>query len=203
MKIDWPLSDITQSFLQFEKYCTVLLDKTGKILEYNQLFSKLLHQSAPIINIDIRNFLLGIEKTIMQYPNEKTITPIECQISSNTHLRYFKGQLIADSEQWLIIGRESLPNQDKIFEEMSKITSELTNVNRELERRNQKVLEAQEKIKVLQGLLPTCSFCKKIRDDQDNWVQMERYIHDRSEASFSHGLCPSCAKEHYGDLSES
>lgn len=55
-------------------------------------------------------------------------------------------------------------------------------------------------IKVLKGFLPICSFCKKIRDESGNWVEIERYIDARSEAKFSHSLCPECAKEHYGEF---
>jgi hypothetical protein len=52
-------------------------------------------------------------------------------------------------------------------------------------------------IKVLRGLLPICAGCKKIRDDQGYWSQMEVYIRDHSEADFSHGICPSCVRNLY------
>jgi len=60
--------------------------------------------------------------------------------------------------------------------------------------------EAQEKSKILSGLLPICASCKKIRDDKGYWNQIEEYIRDHSEAEFSHGICPECAKELYPDL---
>lgn len=52
--------------------------------------------------------------------------------------------------------------------------------------------EALANVKQLQGLLPICSYCKKIRDDQNYWSQVESYISDRSEARFTHGICPDC-----------
>ncbi len=55
-------------------------------------------------------------------------------------------------------------------------------------------------IRVLSGLIPICSSCKKIRDDKGYWSQIESYIRDHSEAEFSHGICPDCAKELYPDL---
>lgn len=64
----------------------------------------------------------------------------------------------------------------------------------------QEALNAKEKIKRLQGLLPTCSNCKKIRDDQGNWHRMEYYIQAHSEAGFTHGICPDCARKLYPDL---
>lgn len=55
-------------------------------------------------------------------------------------------------------------------------------------------------IKYLGGFLPICASCKKIRDDQGNWVQIEGYIREHSEAKFSHGICPQCARTLYPDL---
>lgn len=60
--------------------------------------------------------------------------------------------------------------------------------------------EAAEKIKILRGFLPICSHCKKIRNDEGYWQQLERYISEHSEAQFSHGICPTCAKEHYPEF---
>jgi hypothetical protein len=60
--------------------------------------------------------------------------------------------------------------------------------------------EANEKIKILGGFLPICSHCKKIRDDEGYWQQVEKYISEHSEARFSHGVCPNCAKEHYAEF---
>jgi GAF domain-containing protein len=57
--------------------------------------------------------------------------------------------------------------------------------------------DALREVKTLQGLLPICAHCKKIRDEQDNWQPMETYISQRSEAQFSHGVCPDCLRKHY------
>lgn len=66
----------------------------------------------------------------------------------------------------------------------------------ERERRLREQLEeALASVKKLSGLLPICASCKKIRDEQGEWNQMEVYITTRSEAGFTHGICPECAKE--------
>ncbi|MBI9093170.1 MAG: hypothetical protein JEZ12_28495 [Desulfobacterium sp.] len=68
-------------------------------------------------------------------------------------------------------------------------------------RRTQKELEkAVDEIKTLKGILPICSYCKKIRDDKGYWNQIESYIHEHSEAEFSHSICQECAKTHYPDM---
>jgi hypothetical protein len=54
-------------------------------------------------------------------------------------------------------------------------------------------------VDLLEGMLPICSFCKRIRDKNNQWQILEKYITDRSDASFTHGVCPDCMKEHYGD----
>jgi hypothetical protein len=55
-------------------------------------------------------------------------------------------------------------------------------------------------IRVLEGLLPICAFCKRIRTSEQKWQQIESYIVEHSEASFTHGFCPDCMKQHYGEF---
>jgi PleD family two-component response regulator len=66
-----------------------------------------------------------------------------------------------------------------------RLQKEVTDQVRDLE-------NALKRIKQLQGLLPICSYCKRIRDDQNYWQQVESYISQHSEAQFSHGICPEC-----------
>jgi DNA-binding response OmpR family regulator len=68
------------------------------------------------------------------------------------------------------------------------------------EEREQLIVELQEalaEVKALSGLLPICMSCKKIRDDEGYWEQMEHYIQEHSEAKFSHGICPDCRTKLY------
>ena len=55
---------------------------------------------------------------------------------------------------------------------------------------------ALAEVKQLSGLLPICAWCKRIRDDQGSWQQIETYITVHSEADFTHGICPDCARKH-------
>ena len=54
-------------------------------------------------------------------------------------------------------------------------------------------------VRQLTGLLPICMFCKQVRDDQGYWHRVEKYISERTDASFSHGLCPACQRKHFPD----
>lgn len=65
---------------------------------------------------------------------------------------------------------------------------------------NELLRKAIAEVKILRGLLPICSFCKNIRDDSGYWNKIESYISQHSEAEFSHGICPECAKKHYSDF---
>ncbi len=65
-------------------------------------------------------------------------------------------------------------------------------------RRWRELQKALASIKILQGLIPICASCKKIRNDKGYWEHLETYIHDHSEADFTHGICPECVKKLYG-----
>ena len=57
---------------------------------------------------------------------------------------------------------------------------------------------ALDRVRTLEGLLPICAHCKQIRDAQGNWHPLEAYIQERTDALFSHGVCPRCLTEHFG-----
>ncbi|MGB3212298.1 MAG: hypothetical protein WBB19_16470 [Desulforhopalus sp.] len=59
-----------------------------------------------------------------------------------------------------------------------------------------------KELKILQGIIPICSHCKQIRDEKGEWLQIEKYIQQHSEARFSHSLCPSCIQKHYPTFHE-
>lgn len=77
--------------------------------------------------------------------------------------------------------------------------SERKKIEKEREKLIKELLEALENVKILSGLLPICSQCKKIRDDQGYWNNLEAYIEKHSGASFSHGMCEECSDRLYGD----
>jgi len=71
------------------------------------------------------------------------------------------------------------------------------------ERLAQQVVELQQalaNVKQLSGMLPICSYCKRVRGDEDYWQQVESYIADRTDAEFSHGVCPNCFEKMRADF---
>lgn len=84
-----------------------------------------------------------------------------------------------------------------------KEQNELVKEQRDLLSRQKEELEdALARVKQLEGIIPICMFCKKIRDDNSSWQQLEKYITEHSSALFSHGICPECAESQYGIIVE-
>jgi len=113
---------------------------------------------------------------------------------------------------------DGVPKEKKIMRDEEKSKEQLIDELLELRQRVAELEDAHEKrlsfvqgeinfvigppkrsnhVKTLTGLLPICTSCKKIRDDQGYWNQLEIYIREHSEAEFTHGLCPECVKKFY------
>ncbi|MDO8547489.1 MAG: PAS domain S-box protein [Nitrospirales bacterium] len=85
-------------------------------------------------------------------------------------------------------------------EKFLSISRDITERKWAAEERERLILQLQEamsQIKVLQGILNICAWCKKIRDEDDHWHPIENYIRERSQANFSHGICPECLDKQY------
>ena len=80
------------------------------------------------------------------------------------------------------------------------LIDEILQAKRQLDEQVLKLQDALNHVKRLQGLLPICMYCHKIRTDQQSWQRIELYIMEHSEANFTHSLCPACAQEHYPEL---
>ncbi len=133
------------------------------------------------IETGLTNFslLLGITISLLLFGMVLSLTKSSSQAIAlaNTTLDLEKANIGLRKE---IMERERAEEQrDKLIADLQKTLSE---------------------VKTLQGFLPICSNCKKIRDDKGYWNQIESYIRDRSEAEFSHGICPECAKKLYPDM---
>lgn len=157
-----------------------------------------LHIESPVQDVGIVSCELDI-KTIV----------LEQELSlNNLRLSMF---FVKTDEDWIVEHMHiSFPTleQDqeeaypiKELEERNKILQRLVNEKtKTLEKANQELTKALNEVKTLRGILPICSYCKKIRADDKSWHMLEKYIHQHSDAMFSHGICPDCAKEHYPDF---
>ncbi len=88
----------------------------------------------------------------------------------------------------------------KTNEDLTKEVAERKRAEEEREKVITQLQQALAQVKRLSGLFPICASCKKIRDDQGYWQQVEEYIRDHSEAEFSHSICPDCARKLYPEF---
>lgn len=94
------------------------------------------------------------------------------------------------SFRWLRWNARPDPAQQVIYSVARDVTAA------ERERLVSELTSALAEIKVLQEILPICSYCKKVRDDQDYWLTVESYISRHTNTRFSHGVCPDCMRAH-------
>jgi sigma-B regulation protein RsbU (phosphoserine phosphatase) len=78
-----------------------------------------------------------------------------------------------------------------------KAGERIIQLEKTLRQKNKELRDALAQVKQLKGLLPICMFCKKIRNDENYWQQIEDYVARHSEADFSHGICPECLEKQY------
>jgi len=172
-----------------------LLQKDGKILQCNEIMTKLVNKpSNEIIGSTCWELVHGQTKPIENCPFVRML---------ESHRR--ENLVLAAGDKWLDVTSDPVFDKDGEIINAVHIISDITE-RKQIETGKEKFFSEQKdalaKVKTLSGFLPICASCKKIRDDKGYWNQMEAYIRDHSEAEFSHGICPECAKKMYPDLYE-
>jgi DNA-binding response OmpR family regulator len=89
--------------------------------------------------------------------------------------------------------REELRARVRVGERVVRLEATLFKRIRELQ-------DAMAHIKKLQGILPICTYCHRIRTDKESWERLEKYISEHSDAEFSHGICPKCLEKHLTEI---
>ena len=103
---------------------------------------------------------------------------------------------------WILLSARAYRGSadDWIFEGFMIDITARKRMEAELGRLVDELKKSMSQVKLLSGMLPICASCKKIRDDQGYWKQIETFIESRSEAQFSHSCCPECARKLYPQL---
>ena len=154
------------------------------LIRYSPSENRLLYYSAGIF-IALRGITLLTRAVLWQADNQHNI--FNTSIWSSIQLEF---GLISEIGQNVIF---LMMNSKRAEANFSQSESKLNSTIVELKK-------ALSEVKKLQGILPICSYCKKIRDDQGSWQGIEKYVRERSDAEFSHGICPECAKKYYPDI---
>ena len=128
-----------------------------------------------------------------------------CAIKENTE-KHKEESVISSFGRHITIDYHFIPftvtGQEYLLLIASDVTERKKNES-ERERLLRELQKALSDVKTLKGIIPICASCKKIRDDKGYWEQIETYINKHSDADFSHGICPECAKKLYSDLDSS
>lgn len=122
-------------------------------------------------------------------------------VTGDAHIRFYAGAPLITQDNFklgslCVIDREprKLSAEEKTaLEALSRLVMK----GLELSRSSYELAQALEEVKTLSGLLPICSYCKDIKDDQGYWKRVEEYISTHTQAELTHGLCPKCAKKYF------
>ena len=169
----------------------VVLDQNGKVYEANQEYAHMLGYSMQ----EVKQLYVWDWDT--QWTKEQLLEMIRTVDETGDHFE--TSHLRKDGTYYdvEISTNGSVYRGQKLVFCVCRDITERKRAQKEREKLIKELQEALKEIKTLRGILPICSFCKKIRNDKGYWEQVEVYIRKHSQADISHGICPECLKKHY------
>jgi len=199
--------------IDFLPDATLVIDREGKVIAWN-------HAMEVMLGVEAKDMLGkgNYEYAIPFYGERRPILiDLVTQPQEEIEKRYAH---MEKRPRGVLMGESYIPNLKggefyffgaaaPLYDQKGNVVGaiecirDITERKRMEEEREKLIRELQDalaNIKTLHGLLPICSYCKKIRDDKGYWNQIESYIQDHSGAEFTHGMCPECLKKHYPDL---
>jgi PAS domain S-box-containing protein len=183
----------------------IIVDRNRRIVSYNSALLKLSqYPEREIVNRNISDYFTG--KALSNLLNEAGAGEEphhRRKTSGENKIRSVEDVLLTKNRQNVPvdISVSILCENDGVHSGYVLVARDITSKKKEQlekERLIAELQEAMENVKTLKGLIPICANCKKVRDDQGFWNQIESYVSKHSEALFSHGICPECAKKLYG-----
>jgi signal transduction histidine kinase len=159
-----------------EYYVHFVVDIIALLFSYMLIPNRLIYQIIPAILFTVASLNYFLFYKHIQSPNEM-------QLAITT---YIMVNVIGIITSW----RANVESRKRYL-----LLTDLQQTNQDLEK-------ALAEIKTLQGIVPICSKCKKIRDDSGFWNQLEEFMETRLDAEFSHGICPDCMREIYPEVAD-
>lgn len=192
-------SDTYQYLLDDAPVLLIRLSPDGTINHCNQYAKHML--GAEILNTQIQDLIVDFHssfdlETLSRFPQKKHLFSIRTRslMPKSFHFQFKKNQ-----NDILLFGHLDILDNETMNSEMVNMTRELSNLTRELHKKNAQLQDALDHVKTLQGILPICSHCHKIRNDEQVWDRLEKYICDHTDVELSHGICPDCMEKHYSE----
>ncbi|MBW4514838.1 MAG: GAF domain-containing protein [Timaviella obliquedivisa GSE-PSE-MK23-08B] len=125
-------------------------------------------------------------------------------VTSDPSIRFYAGAPLISPEGHTLGSLCVIDRQPRSLSELQKTALESLArqvvAQLELRRVSARLAESLDKIKQMEGLIPICSYCKGIRDDQGYWSTVEQFIKQHSTVEFTHGICNNCMQEHFPDV---
>ncbi len=189
----------------------VLIDPALIILDCNQGFTRMFQLLQKPLGLPVADFLIlrdsdlkNTEEIKLSFNRQSGMNGIlychSVEVESG-HLLFCERMILTESrsiEQIGVINNELINMQ----RESVKKNLLLEKLRRELDEHIAELEAALSRVRQLEGIIPICAYCKKIRDDKDIWNEVEKYIAVHPEAQFSHGICPSCYEKEMGKMGE-
>ncbi|MDZ7723777.1 MAG: hypothetical protein U5R06_13470 [candidate division KSB1 bacterium] len=206
------ITDITDDQLKsfFEQYIQdytelviCVLDSHDYITAGNSAFSAYMDPADALQTLHIKDILISPaykELRTKVKAGESFQNIMTIQNPAQTAQKTLKFTVFPKDPGAVLIGEFLYSSDQKVVQELSTLNSQLANTTRKLHRKNKELEKAYEKINTLNGLLPICASCKKIRDDKGYWNHVEEYISEHSRVDFSHSICPDCSRKLYPEF---
>ena len=184
---------LISSLLRQTTMIMFILRGDGSIVRVNNAFKEMFGRQLPVEGLNIRELLTPESVKLLDEAGGKIIDGMKLIFSNDRQSSHMLVcRVVYRKDNMLVFSEQIMATEAVVMKHMTVMNNELSNLTRELHRKNVALQQAMEEIKVLKGLLPICSYCKKIRDDKGYWNQLEEYITTHSEAVFSHGICDDC-----------
>lgn len=205
---DYLIADMIERILSELGYNNIIEASNGK-----QAIEKTRIMKPDIIIMDIEMpEMNGIEATqiiqdkyptpviiLTAYENSKFIEQASKAGVSAYLIKPLKKNLVERSIAIALARHNDLIKVRKLNKKLEEKNLEMLRLNKKLKVKNNELDIALAEIKTLRGFVPICSNCKKIRDDEGFWNNVEAYISEHTEAKFTHGICPECMETLYGN----
>ncbi|MBN2526959.1 MAG: hypothetical protein JXR76_11250 [Deltaproteobacteria bacterium] len=176
------------------------LDAESKIIDMNRYARDVIGdmRGTSFIDLVVDFSNAGEAGKLLSNPVDKTNAESLLSIRTQTgEPRSFLFVCSKCTDRTWVVGRNDDAETETMTHEIYALNQQLGNLGRDLQKKNASLKEALAQVKTLQGILPICMHCHKIRNDEKTWERMELYIESHTDANFSHSICSECLNKYY------
>lgn len=181
--------DLINTMIEATPDAVFIKDKQGRYIFVNPPAARIFGKSAEDIIGNTASDLFPPDVAQAMTDSDNTV------LSSASTVTYEKLYTAPDPPKQMLVTKGPMYDSKGEIDAIFALARDITDLKHLQEAISDKVVKleaALSTVRLLEGIIPICSYCKKIRDDEKSWHQMENYISSHSEAKFSHGICPEC-----------